>query len=92
MLRSKQRDAAQYGELEERVRRDIRRLQLDRSLGRIIQPNKAPGSLVRRVWHDPVWSTVIATGIVAALTALVGVHFDWWSTVRRAVRELMNRL
>lgn len=31
---------------------------------------------IKKIWHDPVWSAVIAGSILVILT---GVHFDWWS-------------
>jgi hypothetical protein len=31
-----------------------------------------------KIWHDPVWSKVIAAGILAAI-AWTGTHFNWWS-------------
>lgn len=36
--------------------------------------------ILRQIWHDPVWSKVIAAIILALLAALwaTGVHFDWW--------------
>lgn len=40
MLRPKERDAAVYGDLAVLVRREIRKLALDQSLGRMIKPTK----------------------------------------------------
>jgi hypothetical protein len=33
----------------------------------------------KHIWHDPVWSKVIAAAIFAGL-AWTGTHFDWWSS------------
>jgi hypothetical protein len=33
---------------------------------------------VRKAWHDPVWSKVIAAGIIAA----IGAASIWWPTIR----------
>lgn len=45
-----------------------------------------PFQRIKRVWHDPVWSKVIATviatvilGIAASLWAAI--HFDWWKSI-----------
>lgn len=38
--------------------------------------------MLKKIWHDPVWSKVIATGIIALFgTIWAGVHFDWWSSL-----------
>ena len=59
MRRTEQIDAAAYGDLEELVRREIRKLSLARSLGRTVKP--AGTSLARRLWNDPVWSKVLTS-------------------------------
>lgn len=40
MLRPKEQDAAVYGDLEALVRREVRKLALDQSLGRMVEPSK----------------------------------------------------
>lgn len=48
-----------------------------------------PGAaFIRRAWHDPVWSKVIAAGIIALVGAVISwitvPHFDWvlvWSFI-----------
>jgi hypothetical protein len=34
--------------------------------------------VIKRLWHDPVWSKVIATGITAGVTALIGLVWYLW--------------
>ncbi len=35
--------------------------------------------ILKQIWHDPVWSKVIAAVILAALAAIwAAVHFSWW--------------
>lgn len=35
--------------------------------------------MLRRIWHDPVWSKVIATGLCVAIPWVVNRLFHWWS-------------
>ena len=43
--------------------------------------------MLKRIWNDPVWSKVIAAGILALLATIwAGVHFDWWPTLLSAYR------
>ena len=45
------------------------------------KPN-GPFQRMKRVWHDPVWSKVIAAGIVGISASLwATIHFDWWKSV-----------
>jgi hypothetical protein len=72
--RPEQSDAAAFGGLEELARREIRKLALARSLGRM--PLKPPSKLfqfLNTFWNNPVWSKVIA----AAFLALVAALFAW---------------
>lgn len=38
-------------------------------------------STIKKIWHDPVWSKVIAAGVVALVTSLANHLFHWWSWV-----------
>lgn len=40
---------------------------------------------LRRLWSDPVWSAVIATTIVAGVTAVGSYFLNWWPAIARAV-------
>jgi hypothetical protein len=43
--------------------------------------------MVKKIWSDPVWSKVIAAGILAVV-ATVGTYFlDWWPSVGAAVKK-----
>lgn len=79
--RSEHRDAAEYGDLQALVRREVRQLALARSLGRTVKP--AGTSLARRLWNDPVWSKVIAAALIALIAAIYGLikHRGWWSAL-----------
>jgi hypothetical protein len=44
--------------------------------------------MVKKLWKDPVWSTVIAAGIIAAATYLLG----YWPQIWRAVRSVPSLL
>lgn len=44
------------------------------------------GSRLRKLWHDPVWSKIVAAGIIAAI-AWLGARFDWWAVIGRVVRR-----
>ena len=50
---------------------------------------------LRQVWHDPVWSKVIASSIVAlaglAVTLLVAPLDDWFGSNWRALERWFNR-
>ena len=86
--RSEHRDAAQYGDLEALVRREVRQLVLARSLGRTANPPwTAVISLAKGLWKDPVLSgvlsTLIAGGLVALITAALLRYRGWWSTLLR---------
>jgi hypothetical protein len=47
MLRPKDRDAAEYGDLEALVRREVRKLALNRSLGRLDKPEPRKHSILK---------------------------------------------
>ena len=84
MVRPKQRDAAEYGNLEALARRKVAELRLDRSLGRTIRPAKSLAILAKKIWHDPVFSKVIAQAILGivggvSIAALWTHHLGWWS-------------
>jgi hypothetical protein len=36
-------------------------------------------SVLKRIWHDPVWSQVIAWGVLGAVTWSVNRLLHWWS-------------
>ena len=41
-------------------------------------------SVLSKIWNDPVWSKVIAVGILAGISSIgawIGVHFGWWSAL-----------
>ncbi len=71
MYRRRDRDAAEYGDLEAMVRREIRKLQLDRSLGRIVKPSRMPLRKKVSEW-DPTIKLV--TGILALLAAAASLY------------------
>jgi hypothetical protein len=81
MHRPEQRDTAEYGDLEALVRREIRKLSLARSLGRAVKP--AGTSLAMKLWSDPVWSKVIAAGLIALIGAAFVKYLGWWSALLR---------
>jgi hypothetical protein len=89
-LRPIERDAAAYGELEELARREIHKLQLDRSLGRIAEPSKTSAITTNTFWNDPVLSKVIAQPLGKGLTAVLVAGLAWvcavahhgWSSTR----------
>lgn len=44
-------------------------------------------AMFKKLWHDPVWSKVIA-GVILALGATVAAYFlDWWPSIRVAIRN-----
>ena len=78
MRRPDRLDAAAYGDLEELARREIRKLALGRSLGRMpVKPPSKLFQLLRRLWDDPVWSKVIAAAVLALLAALFALLRRW---------------
>jgi membrane protein implicated in regulation of membrane protease activity len=36
--------------------------------------------VIKRIWHDPVWSKVISA-VILGMLAWAGTHFGWWSAV-----------
>lgn len=40
----------------------------------------------RKLWHDPVWSKVIAGGITVALAGVATYFLDWWPDIAKGVR------
>jgi hypothetical protein len=38
---------------------------------------------VKKLWHDPVWSKVIASLILAAIGVSGAYFLDWWELIRR---------
>lgn len=80
MYRPEQRDAAEYGDLEALVRREIRKRSLARSLGRDVKP--AGTSQAWKLWSDPVWSKVIA-GLIALIGAAFVKYLGCWSALIR---------
>ena len=46
---------------------------------------------LKKIWHDPVWSKVIAAAVIAMLTWIANLFFHWWSwagLLRNAARLL----
>ena len=37
--------------------------------------------MLKRLWHDPVWSKVIAGLILSALTAVISYFLHWWPSI-----------
>jgi hypothetical protein len=37
--------------------------------------------VLKKIWKDPVWSVVIATGIIAAFAAVSNYFLGWWTGV-----------
>ena len=46
--------------------------------------------MLEKIWHDPVWSKVIATAIFAVVTATVSYFFGWWQTINAFFRYSLN--
>ena len=44
--------------------------------------------MLKKIWVDPVWSKVIAAGIVAVAAAVATYFAGWWPKVGRAVSRL----
>jgi hypothetical protein len=79
MRRPEQSDAAAYGDLEELARREIRKLVLARSLGRMpVKPSSRLFQFLKTFWNDPVWSKVIAAGFLALVAALFAWLMKHW--------------
>jgi hypothetical protein len=48
--------------------------------------------LIKKYWHDPVWSKVIA-GTILALAAGVGAYFfDWWPSIKGIAQGIIDFL
>lgn len=48
--------------------------------------------MVKKLWRDPVWSAVIATGIIALVTYLLGYWNQIWLTIKSAASLLATPL
>ena len=74
MLRPKDRDAAEYGDVEVLVRREVRKLVLDQSLGRMAKPTKT--SMFKAVSE---WEPAIKLGaaILAFLAAAIPLYLKF---------------
>jgi hypothetical protein len=70
MRRPEQYDAAAYGDLQELAQREIRKLSLARSLGRIEKPSRL--KRLFRVWLDMEPVTKALTAFIALATAVLG--------------------
>lgn len=45
---------------------------------------------IKKYWHDPVWSKVIA-GAILALTAVISTYFlDWWAAIGRVLKAILD--
>jgi hypothetical protein len=45
---------------------------------------------IKEIWHDPVWSKVIAGTILALATIIATYFFDWWPIVCRSIEMGWN--
>jgi hypothetical protein len=70
MRRPEQSDAAAYGDLEELVRREIRKLALARSLGRVQKPSRLKSLF--KVWLDMEPVIKALTAFIALAAAAIG--------------------
>jgi hypothetical protein len=72
MLRPKDRDVAAYGDLEALVRRALRTLALDRSLGRLEKPEPRKRTILPALsqWEPSIKLLAAVVGLVAGLIAL----------------------
>lgn len=53
-----------------------------------VRPSPRRFPVLKKIWADPVWSTVIAAGIVA-LAAMVATYFaGWWPNIAGSVLRL----
>lgn len=46
--------------------------------------------MLKSYWKDPVWSAVIAAGVVAAAGAIGTYLLDWWPTIGKALAEVID--
>jgi len=46
----------------------------------------------KAIWHDPVWSKVIAGGVLAALGVAATLLFGWWPSIVGAAGAAMSHL
>lgn len=47
-------------------------------------------SRLKKHWGDPVWSTVIATGIVALLGLIITYFLNWWPSILQIVGDIWD--
>jgi len=45
---------------------------------------------IKKLWHDPVWSAVLATAIVALLATIPAYLFDWWPIIIRWMKGVFD--
>lgn len=74
MLRPKERDAAEYGDLEAFVRREVRKLVLDRSLGRMVKPTK---TCVLKAVSEREPAIKLGAAILAFLAAAITLYLKF---------------
>jgi hypothetical protein len=43
-----------------------------------------------KIWHDPVWSKVIATLVLALLAAIGTYFFDWWPIIKPLFKTIID--
>jgi hypothetical protein len=43
--------------------------------------------VIKNVWKDPVWSKVIATGILALIGSVSAYFLDWWPSIKGSVND-----
>jgi hypothetical protein len=72
-VRSQHRDAAEYGELEALVRREVRQLALARSLGRIGK-KPSPIKALFKAWSEAEPLIKFVTALLALATAIIGLY------------------
>jgi hypothetical protein len=74
--RSEHRDAAEYGDLEALVRREVRQLALARSLGRI---GKKPSPLkaIVKAWSETEPLVKLVTALLTFAAAVIGLYLKF---------------
>lgn len=45
---------------------------------------------LKQLWHDPVWSKVIAGSILAAIGVVVTYFLDWWSAIGHFLKATID--
>jgi hypothetical protein len=45
---------------------------------------------IKKYWHDPVWSKVIAGAILAVTAGISTYFFDWWPIIGRVLKATLD--